>query len=57
MRNLRVWLKNGYSTDKQEVCIPSKDKQKSTKGIFYWIEEDMQGEIHPNTSFPMYNLD
>lgn len=57
MRNLRVWLTNGYWTDKQKVCIPSKDEQKSTKDIFYWIEADMQSEKHPNIQFPMYNLD
>lgn len=55
MRNLRVWLTNGLWTNRQKVCIPSKEG-KPTKDIFYWIEEYMQNEKHPNVSFPKYNL-
>lgn len=48
MRNLRVWLTNGYWTNRQEVCILSKEEWKSTKELFYWIEEYMQNEKYPN---------
>lgn len=33
------------------------EEQKSTEDIFYWIEEYMQNEKHPNISFPKYNLE
>lgn len=57
MRNLRVWLTNGYWTIRQKVCIPSKDERKSTKDVFYLIEEYMQNVKHPNILFPKYNLE
>lgn len=40
-----------------ESVHSSEDKHDFTKPTFYWIEKDIQGEKHPNTAFPVYNLD